>query len=111
MTTPIDTQSLRAIARAATPGPWAVQTDLHPHMFGGAHKENRIRTDWIHGQLRDYYPIITGSFGIPAVKGGPTIHMVSLSAADAAHIAAAHPAAVLALLDEIDRLRAEVGHA
>jgi hypothetical protein len=91
MTTPIDTQALRFIAQAATPGTWSWWTSNSFMRLSAARGPDG---GVLHaGQLSD---------------GCLT---VAVSAADAAHIAAVHPAAVLALLDEIDRLRAEVGYA
>jgi hypothetical protein len=94
----IDLDKLEALARAATPGPWEVQVDERPHHRGGAHIERRIRTSWEHGQLKAPYPVITTSVGIGAAAGGPAHYMVSLGEHDAAHIAAANPAAVLDLI-------------
>lgn len=89
---------LTTIAQAATLGPWKVQIDEHPHLRGGRHIERRIRTDWIQGQLKDYYPVVTGSFGLPAEQGGPACHMVSINEADATFIASFNPAVAQQLL-------------
>lgn len=94
----IDLDKIEALARAATPGPWEVQVDGRPHHRGGVHIERRIRTSWKHGQLGAPYPVITTSVGIGATAGGPARYMVGLSENDAAHIAAANPAAVLELI-------------
>lgn len=94
----IDLNELEALARAATPGPWEVQVDERPHHRGGAHFERRIRTSWEHGQLGAPYPVITTSVGIGTAADGPAHYMVSLGEHDAAHIAAANPAAVLELI-------------
>lgn len=94
----IDLDKIEALARAATHGPWEVQVDDRPHHRGGVHIERRIRTSWEHGQLGAPYPVITTSVGVGAAAGGPAHYMVSLGEHDAAHIAAANPAAVLELI-------------
>ena len=89
---------LKKLAEAATRGPWEVKVDKHPHFRNGNHTEHRIRTAWVHGQLKDHYPVVTTSVGIPEFEKGKPCHMVSISKEDAAYIAAANPAAILELL-------------
>lgn len=89
---------LKKLAEAATRGPWEVKVDKHPHFRNGNHTEHRIRTAWVHGQLKDHYPVVTTSVGIPEFEKGKPCHMVSISKEDAAYIAAANPAAILDLL-------------
>lgn len=90
---------LKKLAEAASRGPWEVKVDKHPHFRNGNHTEHRIRTAWVHGQLKDHYPVVTTSVGIPEFENGQPCHMVSISKEDAAYIAAANPAAILELLD------------
>lgn len=73
---------LRRLAEAATPGPWAKQDDG----AGSVYVDSR------------------------AFASGPepVAGIVSMSTPDAAYIAACSPDAILALLDERDRLRAEL---
>ena len=83
----IDTDALRKLCKSATPGPW--------HVDSYAPGLNEIST-------------YTGKFsgdviGSPQDDGW---RVPSISDNDAAYIAAANPATVLQLLDEIDRLRA-----
>lgn len=79
--TAIDTQALRAAALAATPGKWVWWT---------SNSFTRLTAERGH----DGGVIDGASMG------------VSISAADAAHVVAAQPATILALLDELDALRA-----
>lgn len=103
MTAPLDLDALKAKALAATRGPWEVQTDKHPHFRGGAHTEHRIRTAWIQGQLKDHWPVVTTSVGIPEFENGRPCRMVAISKEDAEHIAAACPATMLELLARLER--------
>ena len=85
----IDTTKLRELAQKATPGPW--------HYFEyPKYKEHHVSLP------------IAGSGMLRALfsDGCETDN----PAADAEYIAAANPATVLALLDEIDRLRADKAH-
>lgn len=77
----IDTTELRRLADAATPGPW--HDKMHCTVNSGApHFEVVADTEMDHGRMTE----------------------------NAAYIAAAHPAAVLALLDEVERLRSQLAH-
>ena len=81
--TTIDTDRLRALAEAATPGPWE---DV----------SNRYGYD------------VSETWAVEPVA--PSVHNichVTVGQRDAAYIAAADPQTVLALLDEIERLRGE----
>lgn len=80
----IDTRALRALARAAMPGPW--------------HTEYVESDRWwqIYAQPHD---------GIVC----PEVAAIDTDGADEAlYIAAANPAVILALLDEVDQLRARI---
>lgn len=96
---------LEDVAMAATHGPWEIEATHHPHHRGGYHAELRIRTNWIHGQLKDHYPVITTSTGIGKTPGGPGVHMVAMRAEDAAFIASFNPAVALQLLTLIAQLK------
>lgn len=74
----IDRNELRRLAQAATPGPWKVVKD---HELPGVHGGDVI----LGGSFYDY--------SVPDDE-------------DEAFIAAANPATVIELLDEIERLRA-----
>ena len=76
--TTVDTAHLRALAEAATPGPWHASAD----------------------------EVFTDDADQVADVGASCLAF----AADAAHIAANSPAAVIAMCAEIDRLRADVEH-
>ena len=78
----IDHAELRRLAIAATPGPWTADGDLV-------------------AQPRGHYRI--------PICGGDQCNF--LIPVDAEFIAAANPMTVLALLDEVDRLRALLGEA
>lgn len=93
-----DLARLDAVAQAATPGPWTIQRDDHPHHQGGHHTELRIRTSWKHGQLHDYAPIISTIVGIGKTPDGPPIHTVYLRADDANFIASFNPVVARQLL-------------
>ena len=85
----IDTQRLRELAMAATTGEWLVErygTGLHEIYINISESETET------------------VIGIP--PDGSSVP--SICSADAEYIAAANPAAVLALLDEIDRSRGTI---
>lgn len=98
-----DLAQLRKLAEAATSGPWQVILTEHPHALGGKHEERWIFTTWDHPQAKGTLPVVTGSVGIAAEKGGKPQHMVSIMPYDAAYIAAANPAVILALLDRLEK--------
>lgn len=77
--TALDHAALRALADAATPGPWALSADGPP-------------------------PDIIAGMSVVACTL-PSDRTRDEDTANAAYIAAAHPAAVLALLDENARMR------
>lgn len=80
-----------ALAAKPTPGPYRVITDEIPHKLGGTHKERRIFTTWDHPQLKGPLGVVNHSFGLGAKDGDPAVHMVAISEADAAYIAACSP--------------------
>ena len=80
----IDTQQLRELAQKATPGPWT----YFPYP---KYKEHHVSL-----------PIDGSGMTMPLFPDGC---QTSRQREDAEFIAAANPATVLALLDEIDRLR------
>jgi hypothetical protein len=80
-----DTDTLRKLAEAATPGPWRVSD-----------KSVRLTQD-------NYILVVSQDRWI-----GLVMDNCELSEEDAAFIAAANPTAVIALLDEMDALRAKV---
>jgi hypothetical protein len=87
-----------ALAAKPTPGPWLVHVKEIPHMYGGKHVERRIFTTWNHPQLKGPIGVVNGSVGVPAEKGEPAVHMVSIEAVDAAFIAACSPDRIRRLL-------------
>lgn len=94
-----DLATLKVVAEAATQGEWQViETEL-PCGIGRPHVERRIFTVKDHPQLKGPYPIVNGSVAL-GTDESPVHHMVSMKAEDAAFIAAANPAAVLALIAE-----------
>lgn len=95
---PAELDRLEGVALAATDGPWDIERTDHPHHRGGHHTELRIRTSWIHGQLKGHYPVITTSVGIGKTAGGPGTHMVAMRADDANFIASFNPSVALQLL-------------
>lgn len=72
-----------------TRGPWQIITDRHPHYGGGEHIERRIASTLRDPQAKDFYPVVTMSFGIPEHKGQMARPMVHISEADAHVLAAA----------------------
>ncbi len=102
-----DLAHLQQLAKAATQGEWQViETEL-PCRIGRPHVERRIFTVKDHPQLKAPYPIVNGSVAL-GTDESPVHHMVSITAQDAEFIAAANPAAVLALVSEIIALRAHL---
>ena len=110
--------ALRALAEAATPGPWQVDITRHPYSMvrldgsfaEGEHVERWIQTVRIDPQAKAPYPIVVRSAGI-AHPGEPPITMVHIRPEDADYLAAVSPEVVLALLDTIDSLRASLAAA
>ena len=110
--------ALRALAEAATPGPWQVDITRHPYSMvrldgsfaEGEHVERWIQTVRIDPQAKAPYPIVVRSAGI-AHPGEPPITMVHIRPEDADYLAAVSPEVVLALLDTIDALRASLAAA
>ena len=97
-----DYTELKRLAEAATQGEWQViETEL-PCRIGRPHVERRIFTAKDHPQLKAPYPVVNGSVAL-GTDETPVHHMVSMTAEDAAYIAAANPAAVLALIAENER--------
>lgn len=84
----LDLKALRAAAEAATPGPWRVES-MRPSTLG-------IETVWSAG-MHDIADCSKAA-GLPYSTRVPAEQIE----ANAAFIAAANPAAVLALLDELD---------
>lgn len=88
----IDTTKLRELAQKATPGPWeVVYCDIGRHEIC----DGNFNADHEH----------IGSFVVMADDDAESPFPI-ICEHDAEYIAAANPATVLALLDEIDRLRA-----
>lgn len=84
-----DHTTLRTLAEAATPGPWSVEQD------------------------RDVWELYVGRDGqhhgyklIKAPKDDPEVECYWPSAADSTYLAACDPQTILALLDELETLRA-----
>jgi hypothetical protein len=87
----IDTDKLKALALAATPGKWFTEND------------ERDNDDSEYWRIESEYGTICGDEGIwwPPDKGS--------NEGNAKWIAAACPATVLALIAEVERLRADAG--
>lgn len=83
MANPIDKQKLRAIAQAATPGPWRQGVIEKHHIFVETPAGEWMGHERVLLRMNTYFP----------------------HDADAAFIAAASPSTVISLLDENDRLR------
>lgn len=82
----VDEQNLRQLAEAATPGPW-----IH-WQSGGIHQIDAAKTTVVHWSGFDQLQTPNEK---TAIKN------------NAAYIAAANPAAILSLLDELQTLRSE----
>lgn len=114
----IDDAALRALAEAATPGPWQVDITRHPYSMvrldgsfaEGEHVERWIQTVRIDPQAKAPHPIVVRSVGI-AHPGEPPIPMVHIRPEDADYLAAVSPEVVLALLDENAAIRARLAAA
>ncbi len=108
--------ALRALAEAATPGPWQVVTYRTPFSItrhdgttcSGEHVGRDIATVRHHPQSHAPYPIVT--LGIGVTQETP-VHFVFIRPEDADYLAAVSPEVVLALLDTIDALRASLAAA
>lgn len=87
-----DLTKLRKIAEAATPGPWATETESGVP----ANTSSGYAVYGEENQERDDLPGITG------------YHDESTSAENARHIAAFDPPTVLALLAELDQARTTI---
>ncbi|MEG8231008.1 hypothetical protein [Pseudomonas orientalis] len=99
-----DFTELKRLADAATQGEWQViETEL-PCRIGRPHVERRIFTVKDHAQLKASYPVVNGSVAL-GTDETPVHHMVSMTASDAAFIAAANPCVILALIAENKALR------
>lgn len=98
----IDTKALREIATAATQGPWRVEAGTT--LIWGACSQDDTTT---YGMG---YPIAEArvSPSNPRWAPGPS---ADEGEANASHIATFDPPTVVAMLDEIDRLRALIGRA
>lgn len=95
-----------ALEAGPTPGPWQIVVDDVPCYLGAPHKETRIFTTWEHPQLKGPMPVVNHSIGVGASQGCKPVHLVHIEPEDAAYIAAANPANLRALLDEVQALRA-----
>lgn len=78
-------ERLRELAMNATPGPWTCRIDLTPEDYGGE------------------YP--SGVAEVPEMLAAETGDGDRPNIANAEFVAAANPAVVLELLDEVERLR------
>ncbi|MGO2201206.1 hypothetical protein [Pseudomonas helleri] len=99
-----DKTELKRLADAATQGEWQVVETKLPCRLGLAHIERRIFTVKDHPQLEASYPIVNGSVAL-GTDETPVHHMVSMTAENAAFIAAANPVAIKALIDENEQLK------
>jgi hypothetical protein len=111
-------ERLRKAVDGVTPGPWQVLSQEHPWTLPanpglerpeekhGNHTERRVYTVAHHPQLKGPYPIIEIGIGITN-ESGQSVHMVSISAENAAYIALCSPDNIGALLDTISRLTAD----
>lgn len=89
----INSEAIRHLAEAATPGPWAWQETSESPQYG------------------DRGPYLVRSGGtrvILSAEGDGDGANLYIDAADAAFIAATSPVAVLALIAELEQLRAQV---
>lgn len=105
----IDTARLRELAEKAVPGPWDLEYDDETVEVNAG----SARTTWNEAH----------TVGFPASSWAPRDRILERDvgyldeaeadeiAADAEYIAAANPQTVLALLDEIDRLRSAIREA
>ena len=90
--TPEMLAELRRLAEAATPGPWEA--------FGAV--DGRRGERWLG--------VTTDMRATESARAGDVFSAQNCTRQDALFIAAANPAAVLALLDDADALRAELAH-
>lgn len=87
------TNNLRSLAESATPGPWTWHSTEDSPQWG------------------DRGPYLTGPDGqlVLSAEGDGDGANLYVEASNSAYIAALHPQALLALLDELDKLRTQVG--
>lgn len=108
----LDLEDLKRKAEAATPGPWqVVETRLPYHLLRpggdllGEHVQRRIFTEHTHPQSKDAIGVVNYASGVSR-PNEPPHHYVFIRQEDAAHIAAANPATMLALIARIRELEA-----
>lgn len=99
----IDTTRLRALADAATPGPWKAGREDFESFDAMCEAQRRMLSNRPFGEPF-HFVWTRPDLCVGYTANGPT------SAANAAFIAAMDPTTVRALLDEVERLRAEVTH-
>lgn len=97
---------LKRLADAATPGGWAVVEQKYPHRYMGHHIERMIVTAYDDGQLKSPYPIVATATGVGI--GDKPIYFCHISEENAAYIAAANPATILALIARLEAAEAEL---
>ena len=102
----IEFDELKRLADAATPGGWAVVEQKYPHRYMGHHIERMIVTAYDDGQLKSPYPIVATATGVGI--GDKPIYFCHISEENAAYIAAANPATILALIARVEAAESEL---
>jgi hypothetical protein len=92
-----DRNALREAAIKATPGPWTCEPDMRQEY--SPHSQSYNGEEYVAG-----YNISSDSREVISEEG-----ILADGEANAAYIAAAHPAAVLALLEQNERMREALG--
>jgi len=93
-----DECELRRLAEAATPGPW--------EWVGGPPEPFALKSNGKDGKAYQY--VLHGESGRVYSEYSDDPDFIEVSIDDSAYIAAANPARVLALLDEIERMRESI---
>lgn len=98
---PVDLDALESLAKSATAGPWVVRTAEYTiaTLVQTKHIAREIATEAIHPESQDHAPIVATVHRIAVEEWAR--YGVHMSAEDAAYIAAANPAVILALIERL----------
>lgn len=95
-----DLTRLKALARAATPGPWRWRNTQEVYLLG---ERSRVVMAFRRMGMNGAQPEFRGADGLLFPAGRENLHAIP----DATYIAAAHPQAVLDLIERLRKAEAE----